>query len=748
MNDWAFSTSLRDIVYLLFSYKRVLFVSFFAVLIPTFLYTCAMTPVYETRVQILVERDMPQTNPMGSAAPVERPRDANNEMQILSSSTVLRSVIEELDLLDPETGFHAVNARHRTKLGRAIRSGLESGIEAVGSLLKMIPGNGGNGGEPDPALVREHQTLALAEVLRASLNLVPIQDSQIFEVYFACNDPRMARDINNSISDQYLQRRLELDRRAYRQSQETIDTQISDIEAEIAACEARRIEIFSDQTIYDTADELKLLRQENSVLRATIDQTEARLQVIRERLDSGAVPEFITSTRQDMINPGRTILLQRRGELMSQLEDLRNRYPADSREVLDMQRQLNELDAIIEQEDDTVSGINTEQRNPLWVDLTTQLETLQIERTSSLARLDTLQTEIEEKERILVQYKELELEDVGLAQQCDALRRVREQALADRYAAEVGEGASENTSITTIRIVEEAFIPPDPAKPKPLLYALLGVFLGGILGLSIVSAYAYFDQSVRSVEMAESEYKTDIMAVLPDFSDLTGVGKKIPLTYEEIVHLGLINSYRGVAQRLLAAESPEMTRAVLVSSSLDGEGATVVTSQLGSVIAREQGIRVLLIDANHRRGGTDSKRLNELWKTPASGGLLDVDVEHADTKEFIRNTSVEHLSFVSIGDTSGDMLPSEVAKRVKAVIGRVTGDYDLILIDTPPVVAYADYLALAPFVSGCVLVVEFGQTKRQVVSRALSNLSSCTKSLGMILNRRRRVIPEWLYRHL
>ncbi len=70
------------------------------------------------------------------------------------------------------------------------------------------------------------------------------------------------------------------------------------------------------------------------------------------------------------------------------------------------------------------------------------------------------------------------------------------------------------------------------------------------------------------------------------------------------------------------------------------------------------------------------------------------------------------------------------------------------LIDTPPVNAYADHLALAALSCGALLVVEFAKTGRESIQRALSSLRREAPPLGLIINKQRRVIPDWLYRHL
>jgi succinoglycan biosynthesis transport protein ExoP len=754
MNEWAFYTSLRDLLYLLFSYKRVLVISFLAVFIPTLFLTCSMTPVFETKTQILVETEERGTSPLGEEAPVSRPRQAVNEMQIIVATPVLEAVINRLDLLNRETGYYATVAKRRTPMGkvyRAVTSAIRDGANAIKSALPLPQGT-----PLTPEQQRQNDMHDLMGVLRSHITTVPIEESQIFEVYFECKDAQLAEDINNTLAQEYLRYRQELNRQAFSDASATISTSISDIDAQIASAESRQRMIMVDAGVVDPADasrsmtdELSRLETEIRDLRGTIGESQARYEALRRQLDSGELPEFVVSSRAEQPNPGLAEMLRRRSEIQAQLQQLRNQYPDDARLVLDTQRELEQLQRQIENEPLTAGGaVETQQRNPIYTDSQQQTHQLSVQLAGDQARLESLLAEKASTEAKITRWRHDQVELESLRNRLDGLHTTRERLQANLSATGVAELATDRPSIATIRIFQPASLPLKPTKPKVPLYLMMGAVLGIVLGLSIVSVYAYFDHSVKSAEMAEREFALPVLATLPDFGDLPGGGPTGPLSHGEIVRLGLINSYRGVAQRLLAAREGEGPMAVLVTSALEGEGVSTVLSQLGAVIAHEQGLRVVLVDCRHRARETHGPRVHDLFGDRAAGGLFDTDVEREPLGNLLRNTNIDRLRYVAVGEVAGEALPTDLGARVKKLVKRLESEADLVLIDTPPVVAYADFLALAPFAAGSVLVVEFAQTKREIVSRALANLSEAVKPVGLVLNRRRRVIPEWLYRYL
>jgi uncharacterized protein involved in exopolysaccharide biosynthesis/Mrp family chromosome partitioning ATPase len=754
MNDWTFSASLRDVLHLLFSYKRLMVVSFFAVFIPSIILTCAMTPVYETRVKILVESEYRDTSPLGDEAPLERPRQAANEMQILLSTPVILAVIDELELLDSDDGLFARISQHETLTGKVLRGTIRSAFSVVKAAKSLIPeGDGPAMSEAEMAeLQRERQRLDLVDVIRGSAVVVPIEESQVFEVIFSCNDRRLARDINNELAHQYIERRVNLSTQAFAGASNVIDERLLETTALIDEQTQELIALKSSSDVYDPATELENLRAEVTNLRASIQESQATIADIRSQLESGDVEQYILGDHENLANPALSRLYVEQGDLQSLLGEYRSKYPSGHRLIVDTEERLAALQVQIEEESPAIAGPAVQQLNPVWTNLNAELGSSQIRLTRDQARLTSVRELILEKEALQSRWNSAKARITTLENSLENLRLYMQNIESQRQVTGLGVQSGGQTSITPTRIIEEASYPLEKARPDLKVNVVLGAILGIILGLSIVAVYAYFDHTVRSSEMAERAFEMPVLATIPDFQDLPLANGSVPLTHEDISHLGLINTYRGVAQRIVNETREQVKsdrpRVILFCSANPGEGVSTVMAQLGAIIAKEQGLRVVLVDAVHDKVRSNGRSLSTLYGEPADNGLLDTDVERVPLDSVLRKTPVSRLKYVASGRVLGEVLPGNLTFNLHTLIDRLRGQADLIFVDTPPIIPSADYLALAPLSAACVMVVRYGQTKREVVGRALTSLRESVRPIGLVLNRRPRVIPDWLYRNL
>jgi uncharacterized protein involved in exopolysaccharide biosynthesis/Mrp family chromosome partitioning ATPase len=659
---------------------------------------------------------------------------------------VLERVIEELELLNPETGFYAANRRHQTLPSRSLRAVKRAVGHAIGAIRWVL--SGGGGVEMSEEQQRQIQTQGLVYSLQKRMSLVPIEDSQTFQVIFEANDPQMCSQVLNEIATQYQAYRLELDRTAFRAAQETIQLEIDDIERQIREVEERQLQVLLAAPDVDPSGLLSSLLSEISALDASVQEHQSILSAVQRNLQSGEIPEFVITSRGTETNPALRSLFEQLGQARAELAEMRSGYPDDSRQVQDGIQNVANIQRQIENESQRIPGMETSEVNPLWQSLMTQQQELTIQLQGETSRRNHLVAEVASVEAEKARWDAAQGEIESIQVQLDSHRSQRDELRRRHLAAGLGQQAGQ--SLTTIRIYERPDPPLVPSKPQFLMDLILAVIMGVFLGSGLVAMLAHFDHSVRSVEQAERMFNTPVIAALPEYEKGPRAPGSMALTHTDLVQMGLIHAYRGVAQRLLTgfdrgSLGPQI---LLVTSSYGGEGASTVMSHLGAVLAHEQNLRVVLLDCRHRHHVDGGRPLNEVFGDPAEGGLFDSEVEEISLDDLVRETKVNRLRYVAAGKVEGDVLPADAARRVETLASRLAGQAEIILVDTPPVVKYADYLALAPLAHGCVLVVEFGKTKREVVSRALANLRDTVKPMGIVLNRRRRVIPQWLYRHL
>ena len=170
-------------------------------------------------------------------------------------------------------------------------------------------------------------------------------------------------------------------------------------------------------------------------------------------------------------------------------------------------------------------------------------------------------------------------------------------------------------------------------------------------------------------------------------------------------------------------------RTLVVTSPAAGEGTSTVSSNLAVTFA-QQNLRVLIVDADMRRA-----RLHTIFGGHREPGLSEVLARQGTLEEAIRPTDVEGLHLLPAGmlvPNVSEMLGSE---RMRALMGELTDRYDLVIIDTPPVLAAADAEILGVQADATLVVVRAGQTERQPAQYAVQQMRAIgSRVMGVVLN--------------
>lgn len=183
---------------------------------------------------------------------------------------------------------------------------------------------------------------------------------------------------------------------------------------------------------------------------------------------------------------------------------------------------------------------------------------------------------------------------------------------------------------------------------------------------------------------------------------------------------------------LEAALGERTPRVLTFASSQTGEGTTTIVTQFARVLAREEGLRVLLVDFNARRPRLDSEFAGDA-------------ATHAPTDPRMPHGQLALLPLDARYEAVGMVPPPEA----RALIESASAAYDWVLIDGPPILDAPDAATLAALSDGVVLVVQAGRTKKPVLARSADLLRKAgARVLGTVLNRRRMEIPDFIYRRI
>ena len=284
--------------------------------------------------------------------------------------------------------------------------------------------------------------------------------------------------------------------------------------------------------------------------------------------------------------------------------------------------------------------------------------------------------------------------------------------------------ASAGISISNMSIIDTADVPLRPSAPNVSLNLLIGLVAGIVLAGATVLVKDYFDDSIRVPEDIEAKLNLPLLGVIPKSSsgnptDELGDPKS-----------GLTEAYNSLRGALLYAHSEGLPSTLLVTSAQASEGKTTTSYAVALGLARI-GKRVLLIDADMRRPS-----LHRLIDSDNERGFSNLLTSLDPISSAALPGGAENLSLI----TSGPIPPSPTellaSGRLKALLAEGNQHYDVVVIDSPPVLGLADAPLMSALVGGVIFVVEADRSRHGSLRSALRRIASMRAvMLGSVLTK-------------
>ncbi len=183
----------------------------------------------------------------------------------------------------------------------------------------------------------------------------------------------------------------------------------------------------------------------------------------------------------------------------------------------------------------------------------------------------------------------------------------------------------------------------------------------------------------------------------------------------------------------------ERKRALMITSAERGEGKSLFTLHFALVLAYHMRSRVLLLDADVRRPVQHT-----VFQSPVSPGFANLLEGKTTVEEATSSTRIPNLDFMPAGTTSGHISSLFGANQVRHLVEELHKTYDIVLLDTPPVVPVSDPLHFVDAVDGCLFLVMAGMTPKDVCKRGVEILrKSGANILGVVANNLGEVLPYY-----
>ena len=544
--------------------------------------------------------------------------------------------------------------------------------------------------------------------LRSNLNVDLPFDSRIVTIAFTSGDPALSAQIANAFASEFIQSNLQrkYDSSAY--ARQFVSNQLAETKQRVENSE-RALNAYARsagliRTLDGGSDGDKGGNSSagggGSVTTASLLQLNAAANDARQTRIAAdvrwqafnSVP--LASTKDVLTNGNYQILLTQRAGLETKLQEMRAEHLEDYPGVRELKAQLAEVNRQLQM---TANNVRSSVRSDL---------------TSAIAAENELAAQVNSLKGATLSEQDRSVQYNLLAREADTNRELYD-GLLQRYK-ELNAAAGVATS--NVAIIDEAEPPLGPSSPNHARNIALALLLGLFLTAAVVFLSIQLDDAIRVPEDMEAKLGLPLLGIVPH-SD--GAPQQALLDPKSQLSEG----YNALRASLLHATPAGIPAVLLVTSAQPGEGKTTTSQALSLTLAR-LGKSVLLVDGDLRRPAVHNVLglANERGLSSLLSSLDPLD-------SAVQATAEPRLSVL----TSGPVPPSPTeliaSNRFRALIDQMAEKFDVVVIDSPPILGLADAPTMAALADGVVFVVEAGRSRRGALKAALRRLRAMRPNL-------------------
>ena len=552
--------------------------------------------------------------------------------------------------------------------------------------------------------------------LLGRLSIEPVRNSQLVNISYESKDPILAAAISNAIAAAYIDWNLGLRLQTQQDSAKFLDEQVKEQKLKLEASEQalqQYREKFGVVALTQTGagkeaqteGTQKMFQVSSQVVEAQQKRIEAEirykkaLELVKNPDQAESIPEVVNNPLINQIKNQEVDLMRKKAELA---EKFGQKHPT--------------MVALIQEMDNLHKKKVQEIRN-IVSSLKSQYDIARSQEESLKAAAGRSRSETLNQNKVAIQYQVLQQEvESNRALYDMLLKRLKET------------NVSEENRMVSIHVVDPAEVPKHPSKPKTSRNIMLAMVIGLMGGIGLAFFLEYLRYTIKTPDDLERFLNLPFLGPIPNFE----VKSDDPATDLIILRSpksSASESVRGLRTSILFSSARHVPQVLLVTSAAASEGKTLVASNLALAMAQGGG-KTLILDCDMRR-----PRMNKLFKAGREPGMSNILVGESAWEKIIQPTDVENLWLIPSGPippNPAELISSDLMQEIMEAMKK---RYDRIIIDSPPIMAVTDAVALSRLVDGLVMVIKVGKTPKDVMRRAVSQLRDVNaKVLGVVLN--------------
>lgn len=701
-----------------------------ALVLFTGIFSFLATPKYESTATLLIEgersRILSIEDEFGYSRSYEDLRSFNTSLKLLKSKSLAERVARKMNLLNrPEFGW-----------GQTQKKGLLTTAKEAISLKWIFPRKGAKTGESEP-MIRSDPYSEIADTVRDAIDVSAVRTTKLVEISYTSSSPVLAANIVNTLAEEFIDFSIGKRYETTQQASDFLSEQIANLREDLSLKEKELQRYGQEKEIFF------LTETESTVVNKFADlngaHTQAQIGRIRREaeyrelksLDVGSLPQFVNNL---LIQTLKTEYTRMKNEYEEKSEIFKSGYP----EMVKLKAKLDSMRVELKSEiEKAVDHAESEYRSSLKEE--SSLKVLLEEQRADVVRMNSnailynsLKIEVENKRKLL-------------------------NSLVERQNETLVSARLGGLRMSNISIIDRGDIPKSPVSPKKKRNLILAFLIGILGGGGLCFLLEYLDNTVKGPEEVERLTGLPSLGVIPHLSPerirkkkryglyskyMYSDGKKNPddgnnlsdikeieFVNESHPKLSVSEDYRTVRTSILLSQAGTPPKTIVFSSSVPQEGKTATVTNM-AISFSQLDKKVLIIDADMRK-----PRLHRLFKIKNVGGLSGYLTGRVSIKNALKKTSHKNIWIITSGPIPPN--PAELlnSERMEELLKDAKEKYDVVLLDTPPILAVVDALIVSSLSESMVFIIRAGKTARVPFLRAVEELKQAkTKIVGVVFN--------------
>jgi len=541
-----------------------------------------------------------------------------------------------------------------------------------------------------------------------SLDIVPIHDSNIVQIYYVTDNAKMSAKIVNAVAKNYIELNIESKSDSSIYAKKFIAEQLSMAKIKLQSAEKELVSYAKKNKIINTDNNSSIISSELQALSTAYVQAKNMLNFTESTYRE---KHKVSGDIRSMDNATIQALKQKQTALEETYASLSGLYKSEYPEMLKMHEQIKTIKDQITQETDKISHNSS--------------ESLKSDFLTAKKNVSLLEERLNNKKREILNLRDKNIGYQVIEREVTTNREIYNGLLQRLKEIEIASGAVSNN----ISIIDPAFIPYKEFEPN----IRKNLFIGLLLGLLLSGLFVFYreskDDNIRTQKEVEVLTGLPIIGYFP-----FAKGKEKPLLFEVKKISAISEAFRSILTDLTLSIKTGIPKILHITGSTPNEGKSSTSVNLALVMAQE-GKKVVIIDGDLRRPTIDT-----LFGVEHKVGLTDYLTERVDFEHVLIKSIIKNISLIPAGSLADNPVKLLASDRMIDLLEQLSEEYDQVIIDSPPVLGMADALILANRSYATLFIVSQHQAKKESIRYALNRLErSYANVIGIILT---KVVPE------